>query len=282
MNIGIYEKALPASLSWKEKFLLANDAGYNFIEMSIDESDERLSRLDWNTKDIHALKRCIEDTALSIPTMCLSGHRRFPLGSREKNIREKAIDISKKAIALAYELGIRVIQVAGYDVYYEESGKDTHEYFIEGLSRSLDIASQAQVCLGIEIMDHHYINSIRKFKDIFDIIPSAWLKVYPDIGNIWAWQPNSVLEDLQVCPELIVGMHLKDILTVKKDFAGQFRDLVLGEGEVDFVKAFQYLTTIRYRGPFLIEMWLKEGEEYRLSQVREWVIQKMKEAHYYV
>jgi L-ribulose-5-phosphate 3-epimerase len=47
MPVGLYEKALPASLTWEERLTAAGQAGYDFVEISIDESDERLSRLDW-------------------------------------------------------------------------------------------------------------------------------------------------------------------------------------------------------------------------------------------
>ena len=43
--IGIYEKALPKSLTWEEKLIAAKLAGYDYVEISIDESDERLQRL---------------------------------------------------------------------------------------------------------------------------------------------------------------------------------------------------------------------------------------------
>ena len=47
MPVGLYEKALPDELSWEERLEAAGRAGYDFVEISIDESDERLARLDW-------------------------------------------------------------------------------------------------------------------------------------------------------------------------------------------------------------------------------------------
>lgn len=41
-TLGIYEKAMPAELSWKEKMETAKAAGYDFIEISIDETEEKL------------------------------------------------------------------------------------------------------------------------------------------------------------------------------------------------------------------------------------------------
>ena len=54
--LGIYEKALPDSFSWKEKIQAAKAAGYDYIEISIDESEERLSRLDWTDSQIEEIR----------------------------------------------------------------------------------------------------------------------------------------------------------------------------------------------------------------------------------
>ena len=43
-----------------------------------------------------------------------------PLGSLNKETREKGRKILSQAIRLAHQLNIRVIQIAGYDVFYEE------------------------------------------------------------------------------------------------------------------------------------------------------------------
>ena len=44
-SIGLYEKAMPDTLSWKEKFLAAKEAGYDFVEISIDASEAKISRV---------------------------------------------------------------------------------------------------------------------------------------------------------------------------------------------------------------------------------------------
>ena len=80
--------------------------------------------------------------------MCLSGHRKYPLGSHDPLIREKSLEIMGKAIDLADDLGIRIIQLAGYDVYYEDGDQQTKEYFIENLQKAVDMASKKGFCWG--------------------------------------------------------------------------------------------------------------------------------------
>ena len=122
-RLGLYEKAMPNSLNWEEKIQMAKELGFDFIEISVDESDERLQRLDWSDDEIYQLRHLCEHYGLPLQSMCLSAHRRFPFGSEDPAIRQQAHEIMEKAINLAYKLGIRCIQLAGYDVYYEPDRK---------------------------------------------------------------------------------------------------------------------------------------------------------------
>ena len=111
MPVGLYEKALPSSLSWEERLAAAGQAGYDFVEISIDESDERLARLDWPASERAELRRSIANTGVRIMTMCLSGHRKYPLGSHNPELRrqvdallsEKAVAAKLQAIGLSSE-----------------------------------------------------------------------------------------------------------------------------------------------------------------------------------
>lgn len=77
-TLGLYEKAMPKDLSWKEKMLAAKGAGFDFIEISIDETDEKLARLDMSREERLALMELMSETGVPIRTMCLSGHRKYP------------------------------------------------------------------------------------------------------------------------------------------------------------------------------------------------------------
>ena len=95
-RLGLYEKAMPDFESWEEKLLLTCETGFDWLEISIDETDKKLSRLDWNKAQHQELKNAIVNTGVPVHTMCLSGHRRFPLGSHDPAIRAKAMNKMKK------------------------------------------------------------------------------------------------------------------------------------------------------------------------------------------
>jgi len=276
--LGIYEKALPASLSWPQRLSLAKECGFDFVEMSIDETDTRLKRLDWNVEERMQITQAVLETGIRIPTMCLSGHRRFPFGSHDESVREQARVIMDKAIGLAQDIGIRTIQLAGYDVYYEDQDESTLYHFEAGLKWAVQRAAAAQVMLSVEIMDTPFMNSISKWLVWEERIRSPWFTVYPDVGNLTAWG-NDVGSELQRGIDKIAAIHLKDTLSVTPDFPGKFRDVPFGEGGVDFVEVFRSLKKLNYRGTFLIEMWTENASDPRaeLVNARQWIESRMQE-----
>ncbi|MFA3779183.1 L-ribulose-5-phosphate 3-epimerase [Yersinia sp. 1652 StPb PI] len=276
--LGIYEKALPKHLSWPERLALAKACGFDFVEMSIDETDERLARLSWSKAQRLSLVDAMLETGIAIPSMCLSAHRRFPFGSHDDELRKQAYLLMQQAIQLAKDVGIRTIQLAGYDVYYEEQDAGTLRRFTEGLQWAVQQAAAAQVMLAVEIMDTPFINSISKWKVWDNCLASPWFTVYPDVGNLSAWG-NDVSNELSIGIDRIAAIHLKDTYPVTDQSPGQFRDVPFGEGCVDFVNVFKTLNQLNYRGAFLIEMWTEKAEEpvAEIVQARRWIEQRMQQ-----
>lgn len=260
-ELGIYEKAFVPEISWKERLLRAKKLGFDYVEISIDEKDFRLERLDWSREQKKELIDAIWETGVDIRSMCLSAHRRFPFGSADEKTRERAWDIMQNAIDFSSEIGIRVIQLAGYDVYYEESTPESVKRFWDGMKRASEYAERKQVMLAMEIMDTPFMNSITKHLKYEKTFRSPWYRVYPDIGNLSAWPENNAKKEIKKGIDSIVAIHLKDTLPPKGDFKGQFKCVEFGKGCVDFVSRFAELDALGYNGPFMIEMWYADGTD---------------------
>ncbi len=266
--LGLYEKALDPADSWETRLEKVKELGFDYMEISIDESDERLARLDWSKEQIEELRRTCSDIGVGFQSMCLSGHRRFPFGSADPEIRAKAHEILEKAIDFAAAMGIRVIQLAGYDVYYEPSTPESVKLFREGMAWAARKAAQKQVMLAMEIMDTPFINSISKHMAYEGMLHSPWYKVYPDLGNLSAWPENDVGFELDHGVNSIVAVHLKDTLAVTEDFAGKFKCVPFGNGCVDFPRRFAQLERLGYCGPYMVEMWYAEGSDDRAEAAK--------------
>lgn len=249
--LGLYEKSMPNELPLREKLLLAKESGYDFLELSIDETDEKLNRLIWNTATRRSAIQTMEDVGLPVRSICLSGHRKYPLGHPDPAIRRRGMEIMEDAIELADDLGIRMIQLAGYDVYYEAGNEKTRECFAENLEKSVAMAAKAGVILAFETMETDFLNTVEKAMYWVERIGSPYLQVYPDSGNITnaaVTCGRDVLEDLRAGAGHVAAVHLKETVP------GVFREVPYGSGHVDFAGITKTAMDMGVRR-FLAEFW---------------------------
>jgi L-ribulose-5-phosphate 3-epimerase len=246
--LGLYEKALPDALEWEARLNATARAGYDFIEMSVDESEARLARLYWTSSQRAELRQAMANTGIPVYSICLSAHRKFPMGSASKELRQTGLDLLRRTIELASDLGAKIIQLVGYDVFYELGGPDTRARFLEGLHQGARWAAEMDVILGLENIDIEFMDSVEKVMYYVKLIDSPWFKAYPDLGNMVAagYEPIS---QLRLTEGNMVGVHFKDARP------GEVRGVPFGEGQVPFTRVLNYLASTGYFGPMAVEMW---------------------------
>ena len=274
LPLGIYEKALPADMDWQARLDLARQVGFDFVELSCDESAERQARLDWGRAQRRQLREAIDKSGIPLLSMCLSAHRSLALGSADPRIRQGGLDIMRKAIDFSLDLGIRIIQIAGYYDYYGEIDGGSEERYVEALAMGAGWAGQAGIMLGIETMEgEHVVDSISCARRHVEAINSPWLQIYPDIGNLAA-HGYDLDAELRIGQGHLVGIHIKD------SRPGEPRRVPFGEGVVPFEAAFQTLADMNFRAPALIEMWNdNRPDSMRLVlAARQWVQARMAKA----
>jgi L-ribulose-5-phosphate 3-epimerase len=272
VRLGVYEKALPTSSGWPERLELVRALGFDYLELSIDESEARIARLSAGSPERRAIRAAVAETGVPVWSLCLSAHRRHALGSASAATRARAHELFAGAVDLAVELGARVIQVAGYFVYYEDETPDSVERYAEGLARGAALAAEAGIMLGIENMDTVGVTSLAQGMRLVERVGSPWLQLYPDVGNLIerGWDP---LQELDLARGHMVALHLKDTRP------GEPRRVPFGEGQVPFVAAFERLVAAGYAGPMLVEMWNDDAPDsvQRLAEARNWVVARMRE-----
>lgn len=253
-RIGIYEKAMPQELTWRERLLFAAEAGFDFLEMSIDETDMRISRLEWSDEQIDELLKTQLETGIFIESICLSAQRRYPLGSLKWE--KEAKDLLRKAVVFAKKMGVRLIQLQGYDCYYEEKSDDTtKERFYRNLEEETMYAAAHGIVLGLETMENDFMNTIEKAMYSVNRVNSPYLNVYPDIGNIYNGT-DDVIEDIAKGRGHIVAAHLKETVP------GVFREVPYGQGQVDFPASIAQLYRHGIRR-YVAEFWYTGEPDWR-------------------
>ena len=274
LPIGIYEKALPYNATWHERLAMAREAGFDFVEMSVDESDERLARLDWSASERAELREAVAATGVPIITLCLSGHRKWALGQR---LALKSASAAWRSCARRSSSALipasAPSSLPATTSTTNRTSRRSMERYRDGLAQGLEWASQAGVMLALENVDGNDVDSITKAMIFVDHFNSPWFQVYPDVGNLGE-------HGLDVCAELergrghLVGIHVKDTRP------GEPRRVPFGQGIVPFVDAFRKLAEMRYVGPVMLEMWNDDSPDSLriIRDARAWILARMVEA----
>ncbi|MCD6425507.1 MAG: xylulose 5-phosphate 3-epimerase [Chloroflexota bacterium] len=271
IKVGLYEKALPKNLSWEERLNITRKTGFDFLEVSVDDTDERLARLDWSPAQRKTVMGLVEKTGVKIQSLSLSGHRRYPLGSKSVETRTRALDIFKRSIELAVDLNARTILLGGAEDYYEEIDQSTKDRFLENLGKGFEWASGAGVMLALENWDIQ-INTMPRVMEYVDYFDSPWFQTYTDLGNL-IYAGVDVVSQLDYVKGHIAALHVKDTLP------GQLRYVSPGEGAVPFVEAFEKLAETGFQSPVVLELWTEDFPDAVeiVKKAGDYIREKMKE-----
>ena len=258
-ELGLYEKAMPESLMWEEKLKIAKTAGYDYVEMSIDASEEKIQRIYMTKEERLDLIKTMYAVGMPIRTMCVSALTKYSLGNPDPEKSQRGIEICNRSLDLASDLGVRVVMIPGYDDYYEPSDEETKKRFLLNLRVVTAYAEAKGVQLGLETMENEFMNTVEKAMKYVTLVGSNYLKIYPDIGNLTnaaKLYKNDVLEDLSLGNGNITSMHFKETKP------GVFREVPYGEWHVDFEGAIKMAWNMRVRR-FVTEFWYTGDANWR-------------------
>lgn len=258
-TLGLYEKAMPGTLSFPEKLELTARCGFDRLEISVDESDEKLARLDYTDRQMEEIAAASRAVGVPIATMCLSGHRKYPFGSHDPKTARRSLDIMEKALYFGAALGVRVIQLAGYDVYYEQGDTGTAGRFAENLALAAEMAASYGISLGFETMETPFMDTTAKAMAYVQRVESPYLGVYPDIGNLKnaaVLYGGDVVADLKTGKGHIFAAHLKETKP------GTYRNMTFGSGgHTEYTRCIRELWRQGVR-MYTGEFWYMGGNSY--------------------
>ena len=249
-EIGLYEKAMP-ELSWPEKLAAAKEAGYDFVEISIDASEEKIGRVYMPREERRALRGLLWESGMPLRTMNVSALTKYALGDEDDAVRERGMDIARRSLALAADLGVRIVMFPGYDVYFGTSTPETVRRFTDAMNELKLLAARFGTAIGFETMENAFMNTVEKGMRWVETFDSAYVQLYPDIGNttnaavLYGTDP---LADLRLGHGHILAFHLKETKP------GVFREIPYGEGHVDFSAAIETVWALGVRR-FVTEFW---------------------------
>lgn len=250
-EIGLYEKAIRNTLTWKEKLQCAKECGYDYLEISIDATEEKINRIYMDTEEKKEIMEAIFDTGIPIGSMSVSALTKYALGDPNQAVRGRGMEIAEKSIQLASVLGVRTVMIPGYDIYYGESTIETKRYFLENIRKIAEIAEREGILVGFETMENNFMNTTGKAVQYVNMVDSAYLKIYPDAGNITnaaVANRHDVCEDLSLGKGKLIALHLKE---TKPDV---YREVPFLTGHVEFERIINTAWKLGVRR-YVTELW---------------------------
>lgn len=250
-EIGLYEKAMRNTLTWKEKLQCAKECGYDYLEISIDATEEKINRIYMDTEEKREIMEAIFDTGIPIGSMSVSALTKYALGDPDQAVRDRGMEIAEKSIQLSSALGVRTDMIPGYDIYYGESTIETKRYFLENIRKIAEIAEREGILVGFETMENNFMNTTGKAVQYVNMVDSAYLKIYPDAGNITnaaVANRHDVCEDLSLGKGKLIALHLKE---TKPDV---YREVPFLTGHVEFERIINTAWKLGVRR-YVTELW---------------------------
>ncbi|MBM7583393.1 hexulose-6-phosphate isomerase [Caldicoprobacter guelmensis] len=253
MKKGINVWSFKKGMTVAECMAMAKDAGFEGIELSLDEEGE--VSLNSSEKDILRIKKIAQDTGIEIASLATGLYWTYPVSSSDPKIRQKSKDIVKKQLETAALLGtdgILVVpgmvaglspdsEVVQYDIAYERA--------LEAFMELKEEAEAIKVSICLENVWNKFLLSPLEMRDFIDKINSPYVGIYLDVGNIiYTGYPEHWI---RILGKRIKKVHFKDFRRRVGTLEG-FVDLLAGD--VNFPEVMQAFKEVGYDDYVIAEM----------------------------
>ncbi|NMB46480.1 MAG: sugar phosphate isomerase/epimerase [Firmicutes bacterium] len=245
MKKGINRWSLPADWSIRQCMERAKEAGFEGIELALDETGE-LS-LESDEQQVKAVRKMAADIGLELKSLATGLFWKYSLTANDPDVREKARSVVVKALDVAQWLGADTVLVvpgvvsAPFATSERTSYADAWDRAIEALQELALEAEQRQVSIGIENVWNKFLLSPVEMREFIDTIDSQYVGAYFDVGNVLLY---GFPEDwIRVLGPRIKKVHFKDFRTAVGTLAG-FVNLL--EGDVNWPEVMAAFDEIGY------------------------------------
>ncbi len=253
MKKGISIWSFPAA-PLANSFALAKDAGFDGVEVALDEAGE-LS-LTTSEKDVLAIADQAKNAGIELYSVACGLYWDYWLTADCPNERAKAKDIVKRQLDVAKLLGCETILVIPGCVNADFANPDkvvdyktAYERSFEALFELKGYAEKVGVSIGLENVWNKFLVSPMEMRDFIDKLGSDYVGSYLDIGNTLA---NGFPEHwVRILSDKIKKVHFKDYRKVAGGLHG-FVDLLAGD--VNYPEVMKALAEVGYDGWVSAEM----------------------------
>jgi len=232
-SINLWAFPYPDKMTLKQCLQLANDAGFDGIELNYDlESD--LSPKS-GTKEFQAIRKMADDIGIQISGLCSFLFWPYPLTSNVPAERARGMELAGMMTQAAHDLGtenLLVVPGAVHMPWREDHDPTPNDVCLkrarEAIGKLLPKAERLKVSLNMEnIFFNGFLLSPFEMVDFVDSFSSEHVKVHFDTGNIMEYQfPEHWIP---ILGKRIKNVHLKEFTKKGTDHSLEaFRPLLDG------------------------------------------------------
>lgn len=220
---------------WKEEFSKAEKIGFDLIEWVFDSLKNPII----TNEGLLEIKQCIQNSKISIHSVCADYFMKNLLFDLPKNELEKNFNVLIQLIHQCSKLGIEIIELPFVDSSSLLKKNKVNEIF-SNLKPIIPILEKNNIILTLEtdLPPEQFYELLKKFN-------SNHVKANYDIGNSISngFDPES---EISILRDYIFNVHIKDRI-----FHGN--TVTLGKGDVDFDVFFRSLSKINYKKDLIIQ-----------------------------
>jgi L-ribulose-5-phosphate 3-epimerase len=221
MKRAVLVSMLSDKLSWKDRFALAKDIGFDGIEMQTMEDQAAAEEV----------ARASQETGLVIHSVMNMAHWKYPISSPEPEVVRKSVAGMKASLTNASlwkaEIVLLVPAVVNPTTSYADAWSRSAQVIKDQL---VPLADGFKVKIGIEEVWNKFLLSPLEFNRYIDEFRSPWIKAYMDVGNVVLYgYPQDWIRTLG---KRISRLHLKDFRVNRE--SGTFEWKNIGEGDIDW------------------------------------------------
>ena len=253
---GVLTSMLPNNLSWKDKFQLAKDVGFEAVEGQ-------------TTEDVAVeteMRKASEATGMPIHSVMNMAHWQFPLSSSDAAAVDRSMKGMETSIRNAAAWGGTTVLLVPGVVNAQTSYADAYKRSQVQIRKLIPLAEKSKIIIAVENVWNKFLLSPLEFATYVDSFQSPWVKAYFDVGNIQLYGfPADWIRTLG--KDRIAKVHLKDFHNRRNQIirANVPEFVNLRDGDLDWKDIHKAFTEIGYKGYATVE--LKGGDEKYLRDV---------------
>lgn len=253
MKKGISIWSFPAG-TLAESFKLAKDAGFEGVEVALDEVGE--ISLTTSDEDLLKIKEQAKAAGIELYSVASGLYWSYWMNSDSEEEREKAKSIVRRQLYVAKVLGCDTILVVpgAVNADFAAPGRvmdymTTYERSLAAIKELAPYAESLGVSIGLENVWNKFLNSPVEMGDFIDKVGSEFVGSYFDVGNVLF---NGYPEHwIRALGKKIKKVHFKDYRVAAGGLHG-FVDLLAGD--VNYPEVVKALNDIGYDGWVTAEM----------------------------